>query len=326
MTQSAWESFSTAGLRAPQIVPEWNRFTAQTLGPVEIQPLGSAPFAGTISRIAIGPLGLIRVQSTPARATALQGGVGRWASSDNDSLLLVLSEGERVFQECGKALKLERGDLFIRDLTKPWAHDSLEKIDRLMIKIPYSALLSRVSDPSLLAGQTFPATNPMVAMAVDVIRSIYRTLETQMQTELGNTMAGLILDCLKMLYDGVVAPNALQGSRQQRSVIRRDAMNYINSNLADPELSVGAVSRSLGIGPRSLQRAFLDVGQSPASFIRSQRLDRAAALLSRGGLAQGGILVVAMSVGFNDASYFSRSFSQKFGMCPRSFCTDAAQR
>lgn len=81
--------------------------------------------------------------------------------------------------------------------------------------------------------------------------------------------------------------------------------------------TVGIVADAIGVTPRHLQRAFMDSGLTPRQFILDQRLAEAARLLSRSrGAEAERIIDIAFSVGFNDASHFTRAFVQKFGCAP----------
>ena len=57
-------------------------------------------------------------------------------------------------------------------------------------------------------------------------------------------------------------------------------------------------------------------GQSPTEFIRTIRLKRAASLLKQ---KFGNVTEVSLEVGFNNLSYFNRSFKKLYGISPTEF-------
>jgi AraC-like DNA-binding protein len=61
-------------------------------------------------------------------------------------------------------------------------------------------------------------------------------------------------------------------------------------------------------------------GQSTSEFIRNVRLRKAAFLLSN---QQGGISEVAFEVGFDNLSYFTRSFKEVYNCTPSEFLRNA---
>lgn len=190
----------------------------------------------------------------------------------------------------------------------------------LMIKIPYSALLTRVDDPGRLIGINLKANRPAVSMAVDVIRIVNWTLLAEPEGDWHGAMADLVLDSVATVYHSTSTSFVRHFETEQRAAIRRDAKNYIIRNLDDAELSVAKLAVELGVGQRRLQRAFVEVGETPSQFILDQRLELAARELSLGKReCYNSILEVALSSGFNDASHFSHSFSRRYGVSPRNY-------
>lgn len=89
-------------------------------------------------------------------------------------------------------------------------------------------------------------------------------------------------------------------------------------HLSDPDLSVSKLLRYVGISRTDLHRKLIQlVGMSATEYIRHIRLRRAAALLLTE--PEWSIGQIACEVGFNSQSYFTRSFIEAFGMCPRAF-------
>ena len=320
MRHNSWEEFSTETVLPSQRVRRWNEYGSETLCNLTVDPYDRDSFSATLSRIEFGPLGLVEMKSTGA--TARVGvGVGRWAAAEKDALLLILSEfGDSSVAQNHRVLDLSPGDLLIRDLSTSWTHTCRGEMDMLMVKMPYTELLSRVDDPTRLQGVPLPPHEPAVAFAVGIIRAISHTLKDESSSDLHGTLANVMLDSVGMIYQSIGNADSWRSDRQRRIMIRRDAKNYILRHLDDSELSVARVSAALGVGPRKLQRAFIEAGETPSQFILGQRLDRAASRLCRPpGARPSSILDVALSVGFNDASHFSRSFARRFGVSPRHY-------
>lgn len=92
------------------------------------------------------------------------------------------------------------------------------------------------------------------------------------------------------------------------------AIDYIRNNMEDPELSVEAMSKALGLSRTHLHRKLKALtNQSPIEFIKVIRMKQAAYLLSTGKLT---VSEVGYKVGYNTPSYFSSSFNAHFGMSP----------
>lgn len=90
--------------------------------------------------------------------------------------------------------------------------------------------------------------------------------------------------------------------------------NIIESNMEDETFSVEELSNEVGMSRSNLFRKLKALtDQSPNQVIREMRLIRAKELLEKGA---GNAAEVAYLVGFNSPTYFSKCFSDYFGVSP----------
>ncbi len=95
------------------------------------------------------------------------------------------------------------------------------------------------------------------------------------------------------------------------------AMQIIESHISDQSFGVEVFSREVAMSRMQLFRKLKALtNYSPGDFIRVMRLKRAAELLSHGA---GTIAEVAFMVGYNEPSYFTKSFQKEFGKTPSEF-------
>lgn len=100
-------------------------------------------------------------------------------------------------------------------------------------------------------------------------------------------------------------------------------MNFIEKNMAEPELSVEELANIAGMSRVTLYRKIKALtNQTAIEFIRSVRLKRAAQLLVQNKL---NVNEVAYMVGFLDIDYFRRCFKEEFGATPKEFAGNAAK-
>ncbi|MDH6577481.1 helix-turn-helix transcriptional regulator [Kitasatospora sp. MAP5-34] len=92
--------------------------------------------------------------------------------------------------------------------------------------------------------------------------------------------------------------------------------SFARSRLADPELGPGMLARHHHISLRYLQKLFKDHGQSPAGWIRNERLSRCRAELRDPRLAHLSVAVIGDRSGLYGASHFSRLFRKRYGVAP----------
>ncbi|WP_026711561.1 response regulator [Flavobacterium filum] len=91
----------------------------------------------------------------------------------------------------------------------------------------------------------------------------------------------------------------------------------LDTQLANADFTAEEFATKIGISRMQLHRKLKSLlGVSATEFIRNERLKNAAELLKKG---NGNISEIAYSVGFNELSYFSRSFKDYFGCSPSEY-------
>jgi|SRR5215471_15077116 len=91
-------------------------------------------------------------------------------------------------------------------------------------------------------------------------------------------------------------------------------MDYMDSAWSDTNLKVDDFNKPLGYSKSQLYRKMTTLtGQSPNSFIKEYRLNKALKLLNK---KSGNISEIAFETGFSSPSYFSRCFQKKYGHFP----------
>ncbi len=93
-----------------------------------------------------------------------------------------------------------------------------------------------------------------------------------------------------------------------------------DAHLAEPDYSIASLARDVGFSHSQLIRKLESLtGLTPSLFIRTRRLLHAKLLLDQ---KVGNISQVAYDCGFNNLSYFSRSFRSQFGQLPSEYIKD----
>ncbi len=88
----------------------------------------------------------------------------------------------------------------------------------------------------------------------------------------------------------------------------------IEKQMGDEQFGVNELANAIGLSSKQLQRKLKGLANTTASdFIRSFRLQRAKELLLKDSTT---IAEVAYSVGFSSPAYFTKCFSEQFGMTP----------
>jgi AraC-like DNA-binding protein/Tfp pilus assembly protein PilF len=99
--------------------------------------------------------------------------------------------------------------------------------------------------------------------------------------------------------------------------ILKKAFEIVENNIADSLFGVEKMAEEIGMSRASLHRKLKSItGFPPSDFIRNVRLKRAAALLSS---QADSVAQIGFAVGFEDQSYFSKSFKKQFGVSPSEY-------
>lgn len=96
-----------------------------------------------------------------------------------------------------------------------------------------------------------------------------------------------------------------------------EVMSIIDKNISDSEYAINDLCREAAMSRTSFYNKMkILTNQSPNSFIRLVRLNRAAKLLKGG---NNSITEVASLTGFGDVKYFSTTFKKHFGISPKKY-------
>jgi len=125
----------------------------------------------------------------------------------------------------------------------------------------------------------------------------------------GFRIAGVVMDCVSRL------PASVWQQRVLDERIERAAA-YMTNNYAD-DVSNEDLARAVQMSTRNFTRAFVrQMETTPHRYLMKVRLDRAAVLLRHSDRT---IDQIAEECGFNERSYFTRSFTKTWGAAPAAF-------
>ena len=127
-----------------------------------------------------------------------------------------------------------------------------------------------------------------------------------------------IMELLYRIYQIVVRSRITTYlSNDVRAKIEK-ARAFISMNLTDPDLSVYALTKKIGMSEAYFRALFKELcGISPSRFITDQRLIRAKELLELRYLS---LEEIARQCGFSSASYFCRVFKKSLGITAMEYC------
>jgi AraC-like DNA-binding protein len=321
---SGYQTLATRDLPKGSKVDLWNAFGSETLSDMIVDPDDFEMFNARLSRLEVAEIGFVWMETNGATARRRSSEIGAWAAGAGEPFLLTVQEmGQSWLDHGGQSSGgggLLPGDMILRNGSRPWVTRSCGRMSTVTLKIPRHLFQDRIRDPDRLAGHILSGNEAGVRMAASIILSIKRSLADMPEVGWNEAVADIVLETLSLACE---QSGALQADLPSRDPVARgrwrDIGDYVERHLDDPDLSVGAIALATGQSVRSLQRFFVTAGKTSSRFILEKRLDRAAACLRDQGSAHRSITDIAFSVGFNELSYFSRAFADRFGMSPRAF-------
>ncbi|MBT8298908.1 MAG: DUF4242 domain-containing protein [Maribacter sp.] len=131
-----------------------------------------------------------------------------------------------------------------------------------------------------------------------------------------------IASSVKTLYDkenrhARIDRELIRTLKPQEEKFMMQLMGYCEKSWRTPNFNVGTFSAALGLSKSQLYRKLKQLtGKSPNTFIREYRLHEALKLLHD---QFGKISDIAFKTGFNSPAYFTKCFTEKFGILPSKY-------
>lgn len=134
--------------------------------------------------------------------------------------------------------------------------------------------------------------------------------------ETAGAASAIAYEAAVTLYDEVFSSPAPDSEYDENAAVRH-VVAHILANL-NKELSVAELAEIGGLSRAHFSRLFTaSEGISPASFVRQERMRRAARLLT--GHPHLAAKEIAVMIGFDDPNYFAKVFRRFFGTNPTEF-------
>src|SRR6266700_6581090 len=246
-------------------------------------------------------------------------------SADGLPIALLPIEDGVMLREGGGHRIVPAGHLLLLPRCGDWSVVFQRDMRAIVLSVTAEALHGRI--PGKLKFGQVRAVAPGVLCDVfaRMRETTARNSETLTDVEWAAVAQGLV-DVLLALAHGLAAPTPDNGNTATQAAILHRICQTIERRLDDPELTPARVAQVEGISERYLQKLFEAVDDSFTHHVRERRLQRAWADLSNPAEAHRSISEIAYRYGFGDSAHFSRAFRHRFGLPPREFRQQEAER
>ncbi|MCO5100530.1 MAG: helix-turn-helix domain-containing protein [Burkholderiaceae bacterium] len=308
------DAFDTTTQPREARVDYWEQSTRQYFGPLGTTNLApDDAFEATMLVYHAGPLRLYTIDASAHRIVRDHSEMGD--AADNFKLLLQL-RGESEIEQRDACVTLKTGDWSLYDPRVPYSITSGESLKHMVVHIPRERLRP-LSVPPL---HTCEPAEPELRGLYSVLSSFLASLSSQLDSlpdGCGSTISEATLALLASTLQ------ARRGGQPEATplpeVLRLRVRQYIDSNLADADLTIERIARDLRCSKRYLHRVFEGEDATVERYIWRARLLRCKQALERPESGGRSISGTAYHWGFNSVAHFSRLFKAEFGVTPSAF-------
>jgi AraC-like DNA-binding protein len=271
-------------------------------------------FAATIAPVRLAPdVAVARIASGPVRVERTERLAGH---DDGDDVLLSLQLGAAgMVSQHGRTARISPGAAALYETNRPYVLDHPQPgQDLLVLRVGRSRLGVRDRLVSELCGRTLDRRVPGMGAFAGYLRGLLAE-EAASGAGTRQDLALAATDLLAMVLRSLAGLGQAGWDSDQALLAAVKA--YVREHLADPGLSVVQLARAHHVSVRKIHALFSAGGETPAAFVRTQRLQRAAALLAGRAAAGRSIAAIGAACGFADPATFNRAFVREYG-CPPS--------
>jgi AraC-like DNA-binding protein len=313
---------STAALPERERLTVWREVYGRLMFNMDMVPIGEEPFRAEVAlrrlpgaNISMGWRSPADFRITRRLAATATDGVG---------ITTVLKGGRARALQLGREEIVEQGGALLITTSDVGTYTSLRNGQHLTIVLPREALTPLIPDlSSRLMRPLSPdssALKLMIAYATAAM-DLDASAEHDLQRHAAVHLRDLIVFLAGMREQEVDAMGGGSISAVRRRVLKRE----IESQLGRHDMSAETLALSQQISPGYVRKLFRDEGTGFTEYVLARRLARARAMLADPLRAGQRIASIAFEVGFNDLSYFNRTFRRLYGIAPSDLRHDVAR-
>jgi AraC-like DNA-binding protein len=302
--------FSTEDFAQRERLTAWREIFARTVCNLDIQPLAADRFHSEATIYARPGLGVLNGSCSGALQTHpknlivdddlsfMTGSMPKWMAFQHGRNP-VLGPGDGVLLNNG-----EVGSVLLPDTPH-----------FITFKVPLKAIAPLVPDIGALIARRVPNDSQPLRLLVRYLGALQEE-GALLTTELQRLAVTHVYDLLALALGATRDAAEIAKGRGLRAARLRAIKADLAASLARPELSVNTVAARHGITPRYVQKLFETEGTTFTEFLLAERLTVAYRMLGDPSFADRTVGSIALEAGFNDLSYFHRTFRRRFGTTP----------
>jgi acetamidase/formamidase/AraC-like DNA-binding protein len=244
--------------------------------------------------------------------------------ADLPLVLLSLEEGAAL-KTGGVRQPLSVGDLVVLPRHGRWELGFEHEMQAVALSVTSAAFRGRKIGTLAFGEARALHAEGLAAVLSRALEAAAQTLERLSPAEWATINQGLAELLLTLVRQSPTGSGDTSSTTTRAALLHR-IYQVIERKLEDPNLSPARVALAEGISERYLQKLFEGTGDNFTRYVRQRRLQRTRVELSNPASANQSVSEIAYRCGFNDAAHFSHAFRERFGLSPREFRHQEADR
>ena len=232
---------------------------------------------------------------------------------DSDDLIMQVSLAGG-FRGHRRGLTLGKGEAVLLPSAEPGLVSLLNE-SFLTFRIPLRVMSPIVGDLDSVLGKPIPKDAEALRLLVSYAQA-FGSIPALTKPDVGHLVATHVHDLIALAVGATRDAAETAKGRGLRAARISAIKAYIARHLGDANLSIHEIARRSRVSPRYVQMLFEAEGTTFSVFVRDARLLRAYRMLTDPRYADCPIVSVALDAGFQDLSYFNRTFRRRFGDTP----------
>ena len=309
------DDFSTGDVPWRKPLAYWNDLACDTFTGLVVEASDADGFCADMRRAFCGEF--LMANPRASESTVLHTSDHSRLDSSGAIFLHLQLAGRSVNRQCGREAPLQPGDFALCSTEDPYALHLDGRTSLLTVRVPGDRFAQQVGDAGDILCRTVNGRAGVGRAVVGFLHALWEEINRGELTSLAPGTLETLVDLVGLACrQGPVGSMRPAAASRQRAVLR-----YIQDNIRDPELSLSAIARTVGVTPRCIQKVVAQTGQTVSQLILQQRLEGCRQWLCDPRRRHLSITDIALGWGFSDLSYFNRSFKRAYGKTP-SDCRD----
>ncbi|MFT3752517.1 MAG: helix-turn-helix domain-containing protein [Paludibacter sp.] len=218
---------------------------------------------------------------------------------------------------------LTTGTMAVYEANHGYHLDFFSESDSVVLGVKKSLLETRVVNLQDHLEQSFKYDETLVGALATLCKNMLvddRVLSEAINDDLTQSVLSLLSATMRQ-----ATGDQPHSQTWGQSAILQRMKEYVQHHMQDPDLDPARIADAMGITVGYLHKIYRTRGSSVMRYVLSERLEKCRIDLARCERIES-ISQIAFKWGFNDASHFTRSFRQQFGMSPREYRRRALQQ